>query len=177
MDLSNAKRSVAAEIVRQAELLLDRQLDLATAADERATSLAGTFCLAGTAIIAGLITLVGAHPSTSDSLPILLGGVVSSGMFLWAALVCVRTTLPADFGIAGNEPTNWEEPVIAETRLTAMLISQAENYQEHMEVNHQTLRRNAARFKRGALWGVAAPFAGLLVWLLAIVGEALSHCN
>jgi hypothetical protein len=177
MDLSNAGRGTATEIVRQAEILLEAQLTLAIAADDRATSLAGTFCVAGTAIVAGLITLVGTHPAMTDALPIILGGIASSGMFLWAALVCVRTTLPADFGLVGNEPKNWEEPVTESARLTWMLINQAENYQAHLEANDQTLHRNAKGFRRGALWGVAAPFAGLVIWLLALVGEALARCS
>lgn len=168
MDLSKANLAVITEVIRQAESYLKDQLIIATSADQRASTLASTFCVAGTAIIAGLITLTGADLELRIALPVVLGGTVAGSMFLWAALICVKTSLPASFTLAGNEPANWDLAINDGETLQSMLVDQAHNYQEQIEENDRVIQRNATLFKRGATWGVFAPFSGLTVWALSM---------
>lgn len=157
------------EIVRAAESYLAAQLDLATSADQRAATLASAFTLAGAGLVAGLITLAAASEHWRLFVPVYAGGGITALMFLIAAWICVRTTMPVEFWLAGNEPANWQDDVERSEKLEKMLGDQATNYQKCIEGNDVILKGNARAFKWGARLGVGAPFVGAVVWLLMTV--------
>lgn len=176
MDWSKANLDTLKEIIRSAEAYLDAQLRLATSADQRAATMASAFTLAGTAIVAGLITLVSSERAASNShiyIPVYVGGGLAAIMFLIGAVICVLSTMPADFWVMGNEPGNWHDDIVNGDKLECMLGDQANHYQHNIESNAASLKDNAKAFKRGAIIGIAAPFAGALVWLLIVVGQAI----
>lgn len=166
MDLSKSTPETTREIVREAEIYLQGQLTLATSADQRASVMASVFTAAGAAIVAGLITLFSSKTAT-DFGPVFAGGVVAATLFLAGAGLCVWATLPVAFDLPGNQPEAWEEDVKAGKPLDDSLAEQAEHYQGKIEDNRKALKRNAGRFRWGAIFGIAAPFIGFLIWLFA----------
>jgi hypothetical protein len=170
MSWDKADLETLKEIVRAAEAYLQSQLELAKSADQRGSTMASAFTLAGAALVAGLITLASTPADATEHLmrvPVYVGGVVAALMFLGGAFVCVRATMPVEFWLPGNEPENWRDDVHKERTLKEMLGDQADNYQRHIGKNDGALRRNARWFKWGATLGVAAPFVGCAMWLLA----------
>lgn len=174
MNWSKAPLPALQEIIRAAEAYLGGQLGLAASADQRASTLASAFTLAGTGVIAGLITLAATSDAGRQLIPVYLGGLVSAVMFLVGALVCVRATMPVDFWLAGNEPKNWHDDIEGGQSLEKMLGDEANIYQGSIDKNFDVLTRNARAFKWGAQIGVAAPFAGFIVWGLIALGSLIS---
>lgn len=155
----NAEPDALKEIAREAETYLRGQLMLATSADQRASVLAGIYTAAGTAIIAGMMV---AHVSVA----FVAGGLVAAAMFLIGAALCIKTALPADFYLAGNEPDSWEDDVDEKKPISESYIDVVKNSQECIASNRATLERNAKLFTRGARFGVYAPIGGIVMGLI-----------
>lgn len=154
--------------VGEGERYLSGQLTLATSADQRAAVLGGIFTAAGTAILAGLLA---AYSPATTSNAILFSGIVVAGLFLLGAGLCISTALPVGFFLPGNEPAEWRADIESDRALIDALQEEADNYQLKIEDNRAVLKRNAERFKSGAIAGIAAPVTGLTVWILvSIVG-------
>lgn len=166
IDWSKSSDDTVREIVREAEAFIAAQVQLATAADQRASVMASVFAAAGAALVAGLIALVGAEHA-DGKVAIYIGGGLAAGLFLVGAALCVSATLPTGFDLPGGEPNNWRRDVESGRPVIESLREQAENYQGKIDDNGGVLRANAKRFKWGALLGLAAPFVGFVVWFLA----------
>lgn len=95
---------VLKEAVREGEVRLQAQLQTATAADQRALTLAGFQITSGTASLAGGVALMtAAQPNrllASIALIFAVAVLVSSGIALWAVV-------PRKFKTPGNQPLNW----------------------------------------------------------------------
>ncbi len=168
MDWSKTKFDLKQRIVQEGEAYLSGQLKLATSADQRASMLAGAFAAAGTAIIAGLITLHAAEKITlTQKFPIYLGGGVTAASFLIAAGLCIRAIFPVGFWLPGNEPKSWYGDVTTGRTLDDAMGEEAEHIQTKIEDNRAVIKTNASRFKWGATLGIAAPVAGFIVWLIS----------
>jgi len=165
MDWSKAKPEVVKEVVREAEAYLAGQVQLATSADQRASVMASVFAAAGAAVVAALITVASSNDAT-DGISIYLGGSVAALLFLGGACFCVWAAMPTGFDLPGNEPESWKTEIESGRELNPGLCDQAENYQEKITENRAALKRNAHRFKIGALSGIGAPLFGSLVWLV-----------
>lgn len=159
---AEAEKGMIHEIIREAEARLHGQVQLATSADQRAAVLAGVFIAAGTAIIAALLAGIASHPS----LAIILGAITAAALFLAGAGYCIRTVMPCDFHLPGNQPDNWYSDVDERRALKECLGQAAEHCQDAIVENRKQLQANARLFARGAWLGVSAPVAGALVWLL-----------
>ena len=92
MDFSKIKPDFRKEIVREGTVYLDGQLKIATAADARASGLAGIFIAAATALIAGVVIAIfnSAGAALPARLPMMLGGAAAALFFLAAAVLCIR---------------------------------------------------------------------------------------
>jgi hypothetical protein len=168
MDFSKIKPEFRKEIVREGTVYLEGQLKIATAADARASGLAGMFIAAATALIAGVvISLFNPSWNVPARLPLMLGGGIAAGCFLGAAVLCITAIRPVSFWLPGCEPQNWRSDVAEGRELDDCLGERAQHIQEAIVDNLKVIDSNAKLFKWGARLGIAAPFVGLVVWLLA----------
>ena len=95
---------VLTEIVREGEARMEALLQIASAADLRAMTLAGLQIGAATASLgAGLVMLY------DDQGEIWLSGlaVIFAAAMILASLLAVSTLRPAKFHVPGNSPVNW----------------------------------------------------------------------
>lgn len=169
MDFSKIKPDFRKEIVREGTVFLDGQLKVATAADARASGLAGIFTAAATALMAGVVISIfdTAGSALQDRLPMILGGAIAATCFLVAAVLCIMSLQPVSFWLPGLAPENWENDIASARELDDCLGERAKHIQEQITENIGTIERNASLFKWGARFGIAAPFIGVVVWLLS----------
>jgi hypothetical protein len=169
MDFSKIDDDFAKEIIRAAEANLSGQVTVATSADQRASVMASVFAAAGAALIVGMAAIAKDYPAG-----VVAGGFISGGLFLVAAALCVKATMPVLFWLGGAEPHDWDEDCVAGRKLKDSLSQQADHLQERITYNAGVIGRNARWFFWGAGIGVAAPFFGLAVWALPNLCRALS---
>jgi hypothetical protein len=169
VDFSKIKTDFRKEIVREGTVYLDGQLRVATSADSRASGLAGIFTAAATALTAGIVITIfnaGGQPLNAK-LPLMLGGGASAILFLAAAVLCIVAIQPVSFWLPGLAPENWDTDVSSGRELDDCLGERAAHIQQQIGENLVTIARNATRFRWGSRLGIAAPFVGVVVWLLA----------
>jgi hypothetical protein len=175
MDFSKIKPDFRKEIVREGTVYLDGQLKIATAADARASGLAGIFIAAATALIAGVVIAIfnSAGAALPARLPMMLGGAAAALFFLAAAVLCITAIRPVSFWLPGLAPENWSSDVTGGRELDDCLGERAQHIQEQIADNLKIIESNANLFKWGARLGISAPFVGLVIWLLASVCKFL----
>lgn len=169
MDFSKIKPEFRKEIVRGGDAYLEGQLRIATSSDSRASGLAGMFTAAATALTAGVIALSNPAWAVPARLPLMLGGGVAAICFLIGAVLCITAIRPVGFWLPGCEPENWTEDAAAARELDDCYGERAKHIQEQIVDNSRVIEKNAKFFKWGARFGIAAPFAGVIVWALASV--------
>jgi len=97
MDFSNIDEDLGQEIVRGGKAYLVGQLRLATSADQRASSLAGVFTAAATALTAASVVLANPSWNIPGRVAFVVGAVVAAVMFFIGAIQCWRVIMPVDF--------------------------------------------------------------------------------
>lgn len=160
---------IAREMARQGEVRLGALMDLATAADIRATTICG---ISGAAAIAvGGAVLAGFASETPVTQLLIPGAITAVGLFV-AAIIAAFAGAPRDFYIAGGNPDSLRDWAWEGTKWrdeARMLESTALRYAESIKQNRQILE--AGSFKVNAsLWtafgssvcGLAAYFVILL---------------
>jgi hypothetical protein len=166
-DWTKAKPGLVQQIVREGELYLDGQLKLALSADQRAAILAGVFTAAATGVLAVMLALaITKDVAILHRYPVYVGSGTTAGMFLVAACLCISAAMPVGFWLPGNQPENWYGDVDQGKDLGAALGEEAQHIQDKIVENRAILAKNAQRFGRGAIMGIAAPFVGAALWLL-----------
>jgi hypothetical protein len=172
MDFSKIDPDFRREIVRGGESYLDGQVKIATSADARASSLAGMYTAAATALTAGVVIAIfnAAGNQLGPRLPLIIGGGAAALFFLAGAICCIRSIQPVGFYLPGCEPINWLEDVDAGRKLDDCLGERAKHIQDNIAYNFDVIEKNAVLFKWGARFGIAAPFLGVLAWVIAL------HC-
>jgi hypothetical protein len=171
MDFSKIQPEFRKEIVREGTVYLDGQLKIATAADARASGLAGMFTAAATALTAGVVIAIfnSMNSAPPSRLPMMLGGGAAALCFLTAAILCITAIRPVNFWLPGLAPENWDSDVSSGRALDDCLGERAQHIQEQIADNLKVIKSNANLFKWGARLGISAPFVGVAVWLLASV--------
>jgi hypothetical protein len=152
-------------IIAEGQNYLDGQIRIAMSADQRASSLAGVFTAAGSALIAGLIALA-ALSKVSHLYPIYAGGAISAVLFLVAASLCILATFPTKLWLAGCEPSIWNSDIKLRREFRQSLIDIAGHIQDKITENSAAIDQNATRFRWGSALGIASPVVGVVVWLL-----------
>ena len=160
MKWANAKPAVLEEVVREAQTYLEGQLSLATSADQRAAVMASIFAASGTGLAGGIA-------AANLDRALVYGGLMAAALFLIGAGLCALATLPADFYLPGSQPNSWTNELEEGAEIAAALRDQATNSQTKIDHNRAVLTANSRKFKWGAVCGIAAPFVGLLIWLIA----------
>ena len=170
MDFTKIKSDFRKEIIRGGESYLDGQVKVAASADSRASSLAGMYTAAATALTAGVVIAI--FNAAGDKLvaryPMIAGGGSAALCFLVGAMFCIRAIQPASFYLPGCEPANWLEDVEAGKELDDCLGERAKHIQTHIDANFKVIERNAKLFKWGARFGIAAPFVGIINWAISV---------
>jgi hypothetical protein len=169
MDFSKINDTFSKEIIRGGEAYLDGQLKIATSADQRASSLAGVFTAAATALVAATVALTNPSWNVPGRFALMIGAGAAAIMFLIGAVQCWRVLMPVNFWLPGCEPANWESDVSAGKDLHNCLGERADHIQEQIAANLRVIELNGRKFRVGAFCGIAAPFVGLVAWTLASV--------
>lgn len=169
MDFSKIDADFRKEIVREGTVYLDGQLKIATAADARASGLAGMFTAAATALTAGVVIAIfnSAGAALASRLPMMLGGGAAAACFLMAAVLCIKAIQPVSFWLPGLAPENWQSDIATGRKLDDCLGERAQHIQEQIADNIVTIEKNARFFRWAARIGISAPFIGVLVWALS----------
>ena len=169
MDFSKIKPEFRKEVVREGTVHLDGLLRIATSADARASGLAGIFTATATALAAGIVITVfnASGQPLHAKVPLLLGGSISALLCLAAAVLCIVALQPVNFYLPGVPPADWDTDITGGRDLDECLGERAGHIQTQIDANIRTIEGNARRFRWGSRLGIAAPFAGVLVWLLA----------
>lgn len=171
MDLSKVAPEFRKEIVRGGEEYLSGQLIIATSADSRASGLAGVFTAVATALAAGVIVVLFSPDwGIPQRVSLALGGGAAAVLFIASAALCVFAIRPISFWLPGCDPEAWEDDVEAGRLLDDCIGGRAKHIQEQIVENDRAIKTNARLFKWGSILGVAAPFVGVIVWLISSVG-------
>ena len=149
------------QMLAQADTYLSAMLDVATASDQRATSLGSLCGGAGVALLAAAATII-AGSTPRD--PLVLGAVVTALGFFVAAYLYASASEPVDFYLAGFEPAPLAS---APSEKTARLRVMLEDMQARIVLNRVTIDRAAGLTKWGRRAAVAGVAVGSVVFLLA----------
>jgi hypothetical protein len=167
MDFSKIDSEFSKEIIRGGEAYLDGQLKIATSADQRASSLAGVFIASSTALIAASLALANPQWNVPGRVPLIMGAASAAIMFLIGAINCWLAIMPVSFFVPGCEPMNWETDVLAGRKLHDCLGERAVHIEDQIGANLKVIGSNARKFRIGAIFGILAPFTGVVMWSLA----------
>lgn len=152
IDYSSAHDDLLKEIIRQAEIKLQAQLQAAIAADHRALGVAAAMATIVALIMGGTVALFQA-PGAPECLAWV--GTVVSVTLLVAVVLAVLSARSIGFYFPGSEPSAWEEDVREEHTLKQSLGDMASHYD-------QMIRNNAREMKRaGHIFNASLIVAGL----------------
>jgi hypothetical protein len=145
--LLNFKQEILAEIIREAEVKLNGQMATATAADQRALSIAGFQIAAITALIGGVAALL---LSKTPNTYMICVGFFQIGFFLFAAFKAIDSARPKLFSFAGNKPENWfhdrwnfEIKTPEDADIKQAMVEQCYCLNNAINDNHDTMETNA----------------------------------
>jgi hypothetical protein len=127
-------------------------------ADLRAITLAGTYISTGTALAAGLLAW------TTIPYPLLVGGMLSAGLFYIGGIICIGVAFLEISQIAGNPPSFWKFHLDKSNAYEDSLFTQIEEYERKIIEYNAMLKRIARRYQWGAQIGAAAPVVGVLTY-------------
>lgn len=147
------------EMQRLGEKILEAQFATATAADQRAMTMAAMVNGAAAAVAAGLIAMY----ATGNLNAHLFWAGVAGGGLLGLSLIClIRAAMPTRWFLPGNHPKNfWGDDVLA-ADMRVVLGGQVEHDQVNIDHNATLIARNAALLKFGMLVAALAPIAAIL---------------
>jgi hypothetical protein len=153
------------QMLAQAETYLNAQLQIGTAADQRALVFAG--------FIAAIVVAAGGGASAlllaGDSLFLgYLGFATVAGLLV--SLACaVHAARPVSFEYPGNSPAEWAQDISTGKSLLDSMREQAAHYATMIETNNRTLESNCIWLRRSqmiALWVLTLGGAACLAFFL-----------
>ena len=143
------------EVLRQAEICLEGTLQLAFAADQRATMMAGICGAGAAAFVAAAVTV--------QDWPLVYGASVTSLLLFAAVLIFAWSARPIDFFLAGYEPRLLSASA-ADERWT--LIYVVEDLQRRICKNRKDIDASSNGFKLGFGLAFAAVPLGLVAFFM-----------
>jgi hypothetical protein len=161
MDLSSVPDSLVEELHKEGVLCLQGTLQLAVAADQRATTLTGVFGAGSVALLAAAATLL---TVSQPNQPLLLGAIATAIFLLSAALFCAWAARPVDFFLVGYEP-KLLAPAARDRGW--MLRCTTEDIQMRIDANRRVISRSALILKFGFLIAVCSVPAGIIAFWAA----------
>lgn len=160
--LRDAPIEAVREVQRQAEAFLDGTVQMALAADQRATTMAG-ICGAGAIALAAAVA--GLLSAANVNLPLISGAAVTATLLYLASLIFAKSAAPVYFHVRGYQPKKLGPSC---TNLTWALIHTTEDFQSRIEFNKDVLERSARSFKWASFVAVAALPCGLIAFCAVI---------
>ncbi len=145
-DLATLPPEVLAEVVREAEIMIQAQLTASMASDQRAYTFAGLVLAAATAALSGAVALVRATPPDTELARI---AAWYAGSMMAAGGLTIATAWPRRFCVPGNEPKNWHPDEWGVPAGPAQNITRARV--EQATVLQSQIRQNAAANKAKAV--------------------------
>jgi hypothetical protein len=163
-DFSAIPDEAVDEIFRNGETCLLGTIALATAADQRATTMAGIFGAGSVALLAMAATL---KASASGDSALVLASSITALLFFVSALICAWSARPVDFFVGGYEPSK-----LAECAGDPMWMKRyaSEDIQVRIDSNRKTLERAASLLSFGAIVAAAAPLIGTAAYFIHLYG-------
>lgn len=148
---------MVAEVLREAEDRLRAQLQAATAADQRALTIAGFQITSAIASLGGGVALARANP---PDLWLSFLAIVFAAVMAISAREAVVSAQPQDFDFPGNRPEawlpeNWHSAEHGHT-LAQANIEQAACLDESIEDNAESMREAGGRVRRSLKWSIGA---------------------
>ncbi len=162
-DFSSVPDEAVKELHRQAEICLQGTVQLAIAADQRATTQSGILGAASVALLVASGNLASAqHPNPA----FVLSTVVVAFLLFVGALFCGRAARSVDYHVAGYEPKSL---VRAAKNEIWMLKCATEDVQRRIDSNRIILEEASKllTFGRGVAF-CAAPLGFAIYWLFSL---------
>ncbi len=159
VDWTNVSEDMARQILAQGELYLQGQVQLALAADQRATTAASIFASTAAAVVAAFI----AFWDDSQDRTALLSGLIGAAFLMTGALAAAWAARPVNFEITGNHPRQWYAGRTA--AIVPMIGGEAESVQRRIDANDKRMAINHAWLRAGFNVAMLAPVASLVAWL------------
>jgi hypothetical protein len=160
VDWTDVKEDMARQILAQGELYLQGQVQLAIAADQRATTAASIFASMATAVAAAVI----AFWDSSSNQPALYAGLIAAALLLVAACFAARAARPAPFDLPGNHPCKWFDD--RKNQLVQRIGREAESYQRRITHNDAVMSENKGWIMIAFGIALATPAVSVAAWLL-----------
>ena len=157
-DFSSVPDCSINELLRLAEKCLEGTIQLALAADQRATTMAGIFGAGSVALLAISATvLAGVTPDK----PFINAAIAAAIVLFFAALLCAWAARPVDFYIAGYEPQK-----LAKSASEPLLMKRftAEDMQMRIDNNRDVLDRASAMLRMGTALAFIAPIFAIGIY-------------
>jgi hypothetical protein len=157
---------LAREITRQAETRLMVIMQLAIAADARATMLCGIFGAASVGLGAAVLAYLGSgHPASR----LILSWTVTAVLLLAASIIAAFATAPRDFWLAGGMPITLRRYARNDTEWRSeaeMLDGIAQGLAESIERDRELLEQESRRVRFSLWFALAAVIFGPIVYFL-----------
>lgn len=160
IDWTKVSEEMARQILAQGELFLQGQVQLAVAADQRATTAASIFASMATAVAAAFI----AFWDSSKDEAALFGGLGGAIVLLTAAGFAAWAARPTSFDLPGNHPIKWFDD--SEGSLIERIGRECESYQRRISYNDEVMGRNKGWMKLAFVAALLAPVISVSTWLI-----------
>ena len=163
-DDDESREKLGETVLRQGELRLQAQLQVALAADQRAVLLTTIFAGASTAVLGFAAAWFGSTPVMME---LGFGALITGLAFFGAAWICGHAARPQPFGLVGAQPDKWWNDGVLTRPLSQCIRKESDNYQKRITHNRVALNRNATTLSRGLRLAFVSPIFGFLTWAAA----------
>jgi len=157
-DFSNIPDAAADEIYRSGEICLSGTVQLAIAADQRATTMAGVFGAGAVALLAVAATVRSGEISDPS---FMWASVLMALILFFAALLCAYAGRPIDFFVGGYEPRLYVE---CAGDPYWMRRYASEDIQRRIESNRLSHEKSSRLLNCGALMAAISPIFGAVAY-------------
>lgn len=155
---------LAQEISKQGEARLIALMNLATAADLRATTLCGIF---GASAVASGAAVLAYYSSQNPLSNLIWAGSVTSILLFIAAIIAAIAGAPRDFFIAGGNPDSLREWAWNNNKWRdeiEMFDATAQRYADSIKKNREFLESGSTRIIWSLWVAAAAPILGTIFY-------------
>lgn len=163
IDFSSIPDSTIEELHRQAETCLAGTVQVALAADARATTLTGILGGGAVALLAGVASII-ASDNYDKFHAVLWSALVVAIAWFVGAMSCAWSARPTEFYVGGYEPRLLAQSA---TDRVWMLRYATEDLQKRIGANRDTLDQNATFLRRGLLSALLGVVVGVGLFFIA----------
>jgi len=159
-DFTDLPEGAVDDVLRLGEATLAGTVQIAVAADQRATAMAGIF---GAGFVA-LLAVAAAIATNQRYMPSLFFAALTTAAGLFAAAVCCAwAARPSDFFLGGYEPRHFRKSA---GNVVWMKRYACEDVQKRIDANARSLEKGAKFVLAGAATAFMSPVAGAIAFWL-----------